>query len=204
MIAGSRIIDARHHPFDVMFGSALGILCGWACYRQYFPPVSHTWEKGRAYPMRTWGVPLRHPNGTMGTDGQFYSRNGGTIDRTANAMGPDYDEDRQALVGTNMEPIRGNPAYSSDNAPSFSQFQQRHPPSGRGSPSDDDTDYEQVRMKMGATTTTSMPSQGLPRQTSNPQATGENNQFRDQLDRNQSMRAVVQDEQDVAFQKPVR
>ncbi|KIW42481.1 uncharacterized protein PV06_06027 [Exophiala oligosperma] len=60
-VAMSRIMDARHHPFDVLFGSALGILCAWGSYRQYFPPVSHTWEKGRAYPMRTWGTPVRRP-----------------------------------------------------------------------------------------------------------------------------------------------
>ncbi|KIW17734.1 hypothetical protein PV08_04929 [Exophiala spinifera] len=60
-VAMSRIMDARHHPFDVLFGSALGILCAWASYRQYFPPVSHSWEKGRAYPMRTWGTPVRRP-----------------------------------------------------------------------------------------------------------------------------------------------
>lgn len=60
-IAMSRIMDARHHPFDVLFGSALGILCAWASYRQYFPPVSHVWEKGRAYPMRIWGTPVRRP-----------------------------------------------------------------------------------------------------------------------------------------------
>jgi len=60
-IAMSRIMDARHHPFDVLFGSALGILCAWASYRQYFPPVSHVWEKGRAYAMRTWGTPVKRP-----------------------------------------------------------------------------------------------------------------------------------------------
>ncbi|KAJ4514848.1 putative diacylglycerol pyrophosphate phosphatase 1 [Exophiala dermatitidis] len=60
-IAMSRIMDARHHPFDVLFGSALGILCAWGAYRQYFPPVSHVWEKGRAYPIRSWGMPIRRP-----------------------------------------------------------------------------------------------------------------------------------------------
>jgi hypothetical protein len=33
----------------------LGILVSWASYRQYFPPVSETWRKGRAYPIRAWG-----------------------------------------------------------------------------------------------------------------------------------------------------
>ena len=28
-IAISRIMDARHHPFDVLFGSAMGILVAW-------------------------------------------------------------------------------------------------------------------------------------------------------------------------------
>ncbi|ORY19732.1 lipid phosphate phosphatase-like protein 1 [Clohesyomyces aquaticus] len=55
LVAGSRIMDARHHPFDVLSGSALGLLVAWGSYRQYFPPVSSTWLKGRAYPIRSWG-----------------------------------------------------------------------------------------------------------------------------------------------------
>jgi hypothetical protein len=55
LIAGSRIMDARHHPFDVISGSMLGILVAWASYRQYFPPVTEPWKKGRAYPIRSWG-----------------------------------------------------------------------------------------------------------------------------------------------------
>lgn len=48
-------MDARHHPFDVLSGSLMGILVAWGSYRQYFPPVSETWRKGRAYPIRAWG-----------------------------------------------------------------------------------------------------------------------------------------------------
>ncbi|KAF2643487.1 PAP2-domain-containing protein [Massarina eburnea CBS 473.64] len=55
MVAGSRIMDARHHPFDVLSGSLLGLLVGWGAYRQYFPPVAESWRKGRAYPIRSWG-----------------------------------------------------------------------------------------------------------------------------------------------------
>ncbi|PGH10260.1 hypothetical protein GX51_00017 [Blastomyces parvus] len=55
LIAATRIMDARHHPFDVLFGSFLGILCAYIAYRQYFPPLSESWRKGRAYPIRTWG-----------------------------------------------------------------------------------------------------------------------------------------------------
>jgi diacylglycerol diphosphate phosphatase / phosphatidate phosphatase len=58
LIAGSRIMDARHHPFDVITGSLLGILCAWISYRQYFPPLSEFRAKGRAYPIRSWGKSL--------------------------------------------------------------------------------------------------------------------------------------------------
>ncbi|EFQ99674.1 PAP2 domain-containing protein [Nannizzia gypsea CBS 118893] len=55
LVAVSRIMDARHHPFDVISGSLLGVGCGWVAYRQYFPSLSEPWKKGRAYPIRTWG-----------------------------------------------------------------------------------------------------------------------------------------------------
>lgn len=55
LIAITRIEDARHHPFDVIFGSFLGILCAYVSYRQYFPSLGEPWKKGRAYPMRSWG-----------------------------------------------------------------------------------------------------------------------------------------------------
>lgn len=56
LIAVSRIMDARHHPFDVITGSMLGVLTAYLSYRQYFPPVSESWRKGRAYPIRTWAT----------------------------------------------------------------------------------------------------------------------------------------------------
>lgn len=55
LIAVSRIMDARHHPFDVITGGLLGIICAYISYRQYFPPVTEAWNKGRAYPIRSWG-----------------------------------------------------------------------------------------------------------------------------------------------------
>ncbi|KAF1810468.1 PAP2-domain-containing protein [Eremomyces bilateralis CBS 781.70] len=61
LVAGSRIMDARHHPFDVITGSMLGTLTAWGSYRQYFPPVSETWRKGRAYPIRSWGKQPKAP-----------------------------------------------------------------------------------------------------------------------------------------------
>jgi diacylglycerol diphosphate phosphatase/phosphatidate phosphatase len=56
LVAVSRIMDARHHPFDVITGSMLGVFTAWAAYRQYFPPLSEPWRKGRAYPIRSWGT----------------------------------------------------------------------------------------------------------------------------------------------------
>lgn len=55
LIAVSRIMDARHHPFDVITGSLLGVVCAYISYHQYFPPLSQPWKKGRAFPIRTWG-----------------------------------------------------------------------------------------------------------------------------------------------------
>lgn len=49
LIAISRIMDERHHPFDVLFGSALGLITSWASYRQYFPPLRLS---GIAYSVR--------------------------------------------------------------------------------------------------------------------------------------------------------
>lgn len=61
LIAISRIMDARHHPFDVLSGSALGMTVAWLAYRQYFPPISEPWKKGRAYPIRSWATGPRIP-----------------------------------------------------------------------------------------------------------------------------------------------
>ncbi|KAJ5997254.1 hypothetical protein N7522_008914 [Penicillium canescens] len=69
LVAVSRIMDARHHPFDVITGSMLGTACGFIAYRQYFPPLSEAWRKGRAYPIRTWGTDPAGPDSVrlMGT-----------------------------------------------------------------------------------------------------------------------------------------
>lgn len=61
LVAVTRIMDARHHPFDVITGGFLGIVCAWVSYHQYFPPLSEPWRKGRAYPIRTWGTEPPHP-----------------------------------------------------------------------------------------------------------------------------------------------
>ena len=80
-------MDARHHPFDVITGSMLGVVCAWAAYRQYFPSVGDFRAKGRAYPIRTWGR-LRDEN-----------LSSGSLDRLplkADAQGMGYENGRDA------------------------------------------------------------------------------------------------------------
>jgi len=54
LIGLSRIQDARHHPFDVLFSAALGMLMAWGGYRQYYPSLASL-HAGWAYPIRSWG-----------------------------------------------------------------------------------------------------------------------------------------------------
>jgi diacylglycerol diphosphate phosphatase/phosphatidate phosphatase len=112
-VAGSRIMDARHHPFDVLFGSLLGILVAWASYRQYFPPVHHVWEKGRAYPMRTWGTPIRRPvRGRVIVDGETLE----VLDDRVPVSGGEDDDSRYEMDFTNNNgagaPRHAKPEYS--------------------------------------------------------------------------------------------
>lgn len=75
LIAVSRIMDARHHPFDVITGSLLGILCASISYRQYFPSLSEPWKKGRAHPIRSWGTEPAYPGAYGPTDSTAALRN---------------------------------------------------------------------------------------------------------------------------------
>lgn len=63
MVAISRIMDARHHPFDVLSSSILGMFLAWVSYRQYFPSIYNTQNKGYAYPIRSWGTETPPPPG---------------------------------------------------------------------------------------------------------------------------------------------
>ena len=52
LVAITRIMDSRHHAFDVLFGSMLGMLIAWISYRQYFPAIRNG---GVAYRPREFG-----------------------------------------------------------------------------------------------------------------------------------------------------
>lgn len=92
LIAGTRVIDARHHGFDVIVGSLIGLLVAWGAYRQYFYPVAESDKRGRAFPARTWGRdPL--PSTASGVDGAAGLE---PVRRRGNG----YANDEESRVGT--------------------------------------------------------------------------------------------------------
>ncbi|KAH0370550.1 PAP2-domain-containing protein, partial [Aureobasidium melanogenum] len=110
LIAASRIMDARHHPFDVIVGSLLGIGCAWLSYRQYFPPVTETWRKGRAYPIRTWGQETAPPPAAISTAYEPYGRQGTDpqalpSQRRHMQLSRDVGSDSQAMLASHAAPF---------------------------------------------------------------------------------------------------
>ncbi|THZ11777.1 PAP2-domain-containing protein [Aureobasidium pullulans] len=108
LIAASRIMDARHHPFDVITGSMLGIACAWLAYRQYFPPVSETWRKGRAYPIRTWGQETAPP-ASISTAYEPYGRQETEMQAPSQRRHTQHSRhpgsDSQAMLATHAAPL---------------------------------------------------------------------------------------------------
>ncbi|KAJ5610651.1 Phosphatidic acid phosphatase type 2/haloperoxidase [Penicillium lagena] len=128
LIAVSRIMDARHHPFDVITGGLLGLITGYVSYRQYFPPITEAWRKGRAYPIRTWGTDPVDPHGDTKT-GQF--------DESAAALrNPEEEQLGLRQSNTTAAPYLGstNPFVS----PAYPRRPHDHDPDGNWSSSEDD------------------------------------------------------------------
>ncbi|KIX07060.1 uncharacterized protein Z518_05037 [Rhinocladiella mackenziei CBS 650.93] len=200
-VAMSRIMDARHHPFDVLFGSALGILCAWGAYRQYFPPISHVWEKGRAYPMRAWGSPIKRPiPGKVMVDSQTLEV---LVDRVS------ADDEEEGVSGYEMD-------FPSHRRGFHSRLNKQDLTSHSPNPSLD-MDVETGYATGGVTRQPYSPPGPLPVPTPvRPQGTG--NAFRDQIEHNRRMRAghtgmnphqdqgehaASEDEDDIALRKPL-
>ena len=186
-IAGSRIMDARHHPFDVIFGSILGVLVAWASYRQYFPPVSHTWEKGRAYPMRTWGTPVRRPvRGKVLVDSETLE----VLDDRVPVSGEDDDDSRYEMeFNTNNGGAGGSrhakPEYATGNI--------------RRNDLDVETGYpSRISSRQDTFSTVPVPAP------LNPSSTG--NAFREQMEQNRRLRSGVagSPERDVREDDPLQ
>jgi diacylglycerol diphosphate phosphatase/phosphatidate phosphatase len=119
LIAVSRIMDARHHPFDVITGSLLGILCATISYRQYFPSLAEPWKKGRGYP---GGAPY------------------GSTDSTAALTNPEEERFREHGNGSseNPEPIPHPEAYQPSVNPFASNAYPRHHDGNWSSSSEED------------------------------------------------------------------
>lgn len=137
LIAVTRIMDARHHPFDVITGGFLGIVCAWVSYHQYFPPITEAWRKGRAYPIRTWGTEPPHPVTGLPLD----SSNGSAVP----LRNPDADRlsalhPRERSVSPSGQSMPG--ASEDGNNPFIPQPYPRRPhdhdPDGNWSSSEDD------------------------------------------------------------------
>ena len=95
--------------FDVITGSLLGIACAWLSYRQYFPPVSETWRKGRAYPIRTWGQETAPPPAAVSTAYEPYGMQGPDPQRAPSQRHMQHSRntgsDSQAMLATHAAPF---------------------------------------------------------------------------------------------------
>ncbi|KAJ5646511.1 hypothetical protein N7490_002883 [Penicillium lividum] len=136
LVAVSRIMDARHHPFDVITGSLLGVACAMISYRQYFPPITEPWRKGRAYPIRTWGTEPAAP-----IDAKFSALNDSTTalrNLETERLNGDSLRGRSTSPGQN---VPGASGYAPGNAYTSRVYPRRahdHDPDGNWSSSEDD------------------------------------------------------------------
>lgn len=76
-IAASRWFNYRHHGFDILFGSAMGILFAWVGFRMYHMPIQRGagWAWGARTKRRAFFRGLGFPS-SLGTDSWTYSNNG--------------------------------------------------------------------------------------------------------------------------------
>lgn len=57
-ITSTRFTDFRHHGFDLIFGSLIGIVCAWFSFRWYHLPIRQGagWAWGPRSFQRSWGI----------------------------------------------------------------------------------------------------------------------------------------------------
>lgn len=57
-ITSTRFTDYRHHGFDLIFGSLIGIVCSWFSFRWYHLPIRQGagWAWGPRSYQRSWGI----------------------------------------------------------------------------------------------------------------------------------------------------
>ena len=63
-VASTRFSDFRHHGFDIIFGSLMGMFLSWISFRIYHPPIRRGagWSWGPRSASRAWGIGI----GTLG------------------------------------------------------------------------------------------------------------------------------------------
>lgn len=144
LVAVSRIMDARHHPFDVITGSLLGTACSFMAYRQYFPPLSESWRKGRAYPIRTWGSEPANPLDPLGMKLLASNESSAALrNPETERFNPAGNENQTANATTPLNHQPSAPSlYSNTGNPFVAQPYQRrrhdHQPDGNWSSSEED------------------------------------------------------------------
>ncbi|OQD70654.1 hypothetical protein PENDEC_c022G03998 [Penicillium decumbens] len=156
LVAVSRIMDARHHPFDVITGSLLGVVCAIVSYHQYFPPLAEAWRKGRAYPIRTWGSAPAHPvHGKLDSETESTTR---LRNPEADRLNPPDLRERSASPSL---PVAGASGYAGNPyaPPVYHRRSHDHDPDGNWSSSEDDVGngYE---MQQGYAITTNPAARG--------------------------------------------
>jgi hypothetical protein len=69
-ITSTRFAQFYHHGFDLMFGSAIGILSSWFSFRLYHLPISRGagWSWGARSRNRAWGITIGQ-GGYVGPEG---------------------------------------------------------------------------------------------------------------------------------------
>ncbi|KAF2182143.1 PAP2 domain-containing protein [Zopfia rhizophila CBS 207.26] len=102
-ISSSRFTDYRHHGFDIIFGSLIGIVCAWFSFRWYHLPIRRGagWAWGPRSYQRAWGIGVG-VGAYVGTEGWSHRGEGqnvevgrnGSLD--ANAHGGVTDSERHA------------------------------------------------------------------------------------------------------------
>lgn len=57
-ISSTRFSDFRHHGFDIIFGSSMGIAISWLSFRMYHMPIQRGagWSWGPRSTSRAWGI----------------------------------------------------------------------------------------------------------------------------------------------------
>lgn len=91
-ISVSRWMDYRHHGFDILFGSAMGIVFAYIGFRMYHMPIQRGagWAWGPRTGRRAFLRGIGFPS-SLGTDSWTYTRDSHDV-RGSNGVEPDVEE----------------------------------------------------------------------------------------------------------------